>query len=78
MGGAGQARRGLVGPIWMPHSLFDPVSAPSPTMSSIATAMPMSQPRTVRNLVHSARRSWVNPSRLTRISEWYGVITLMA
>jgi hypothetical protein len=65
VGGAGQASDGLLGPNCMPHSLFAPVSAPSPTMSSIAMAMPMSQPRTVRNLVHSDRRSWANPSRVT-------------
>ena len=59
-----------MGVIWMPHSLFAPVSAPSPTMTSAAAVTPMTQPRTVRNLVHSARRSWANPSCLTGSSDW--------
>ena len=47
---------------WKLHWLFAPVSAPSPTMSSSPTSRPMTQPRTVRNFVHSARSSEPNPS----------------
>ena len=57
----------------MPHSLFAPVSAPMPTMTSSATIMPMTQPRTVLNLVHSARSSWAKPSRPVCSSDRYGV-----
>ena len=67
-----------LGPNCMPHSLFAPVSAPSPTMSSIAMAMPMSQPRTVRNFVHSARSNWAKPSRPARSSDRYGASEVMA
>ena len=77
MGGAGQASAGLLGPIWMPHSLFAPVSAPMPTMTSIATIMPMTQPRTVLNLVHSARSNWAKPSRPVRSSDRYGASVVM-
>ncbi len=32
-------------------------------VSAAAAMMQMTQPRTVRNLVHSARSSWAKPSR---------------
>ncbi len=51
------------------HWLPDPVSHPKPTVASAATIMPMTQPRTVLNLVHSARTSCANPSRPVRTSE---------
>ena len=35
--------------------------------------MPMTQPRTVLNLVHSARSSCAKPSRPVRSSDRYGV-----
>ena len=39
---------------------------------------PMTQPRTVRNLVHSACSSWRKPSRASRAVERYGVTVVMA
>ena len=54
---------GPVGLVW--QLLLPPteMSSPSPTVTSAATTIPMTQPRTVRNLVHSARSNCPNPSR---------------
>ena len=38
-------------------------NSPIPAVTKAATVMPMTQPRTVLNLVHSARRSCAKPSR---------------
>ena len=38
-------------------------NSPIPAVTRTATVMPMTQPRTVLNLVHSARRSCAKPSR---------------
>ncbi len=41
-------------PLWFSKAI--------PTVTSAATKMPMTQPRTVRNLVHSAHSSGPNPA----------------
>ena len=53
---------------WAPlHEVRLPAadSSPTSTVSSVATVMPITQPRTVRNLVHSARSV---PAKLSRLA----------
>ncbi len=45
--------------LWPPPE----ASSPTPAIARTATSAPMTQPRTVRNLVHSARSAWPKPSR---------------
>src|ERR1017187_4541972 len=59
--------------LWHELLLAPAANSPSPTITSTATTVPMTQPRTVLNLVHSARRSGAKPSRLVCWSGWYGV-----
>ena len=53
-------------------------NSPSPAVTRIATIMPMTQPRTVRNLVHSACSSWLKPSGPSCTGERYGVRVVIA
>src|SRR5580704_7075181 len=57
------------------HELLLPaaLNSPSPNMTRIATSRPMTQPRTVLNLVHSARTSCAKPSRPVWRPGRYGV-----
>src|SRR5579875_3334402 len=55
---------------WLPFAVRN---ASSTTSSAAATAA-ITQPRTVRNFVHSARSCRVNPSRPVRTAGVYGVI----
>ena len=43
--------------------LWPPANSPTRSISTAAITVAMTQPRTVRNLVHSARRIRPNPSR---------------
>src|SRR6266705_1266563 len=54
---------GLGGPplIWQPMLEFAAANTPMKTISRAARIMPITQPRTLRNLVHSARRSPPKP-----------------
>ncbi len=45
-------------------------SSPIPAATTIATIAPMTQPRTVRNFVHSACSNSANPSRPACRSDW--------
>ena len=49
--------------LWHELLVAPAANSPSPAVTRTATTVPMTQPRTVLNLVHSARRSWPKPSR---------------
>src|SRR5215471_13891279 len=51
---------------------------PNPTITSTATIMPVTQPRTVRNLVHSACSSWAKSPRLASADELEGLTVVIA
>ena len=48
--------------LWHELLVAPAANSPSPAVTRTATSVPMTQPRTVLNLVHSARRSWAKPS----------------
>ncbi len=55
---------------WQELPLAPAANSPRPTITSTATTVPVTQPRTVLNLVHSACRPDPNPSRLVGWSGW--------
>src|SRR5215468_6265143 len=64
----------------VPRGLTPPpeVNRPNPTITSTATIMPVTQPRTVRNLVHSACSSWAKSPRLASADERRGLTVVIA
>jgi hypothetical protein len=53
--------RGAPLALWQPMLEFPAANRPTNTVSTPATIMPITQPRTVRNLVHSEHSSEPNP-----------------
>src|SRR6516225_7076989 len=68
------------GQVLVPLALTPPPEAnrPNPTITSTATIMPVTQPRTVRNLVHSACSSWAKSPRLAGADERQGLTVVIA